>query len=90
MLRHFDDMLFLNTILIAKQGNKINEDIMNKLKLVLLTSFIAALSACGDNGDNNTASTAADSTTAAMEAEAKAKADEAVKRAEELEALENQ
>ncbi len=67
---------------------------MNIVKLLILTSFIAALSACGDSGDNNDASTAVNDAASEMEAmtdEAREKAlEEAKKRAEELEALENQ
>lgn len=75
---------------------------MNIFKFILLTSFIAVLSACGDNSDNSTASATAESTTSeaanstmsTMDAEAKAKAEEAralaKKLAEERDVLENE
>lgn len=67
---------------------------MKILKLLTLASFVVTLSACGDGNDNNSASTTADNATSNMEAmteEAREKAlEEAQRRAEELEALENQ
>jgi hypothetical protein len=67
---------------------------MNIFKIAILTSLFAVLSACGDSGDNNDASTAVNNAASEMEAmteEAREKAqEEAKKRAEELEALENQ
>ena len=63
---------------------------MNTLKLLLLTSFIALLSACGDNKEENSMSEAASEMQAATEEATDEEREEAMKRAEELEALENQ
>lgn len=73
---------------------------MNTLKLLLISLFVTALTACGgdDNGSASataeSASATANSSMAGMDAEAKAKAEEARKLAEKLaaerDAMENQ
>lgn len=63
---------------------------MNTLKLALLTSFIAALSACGDSNENSSVSATAEKAASNMETMTDEAREEARKRAEELEALENE
>ena len=63
---------------------------MNTLKLALITSFIALLSACGDSNEKSSMSDAAENAASSMETMTDEAREEARKRAEELEDLENQ
>lgn len=72
---------------------------MNTLKFILITSFLAVLSACGDDNNKSTASaestmSTTESSVSTMDAEAQAKAEEAreaaKKMVEERDSLENE
>lgn len=63
---------------------------MNTIKLLLITLCTLAISACGDNNDNSTASEAANDAAANMQAATEEARKEAARKAQELEDLENQ